>query len=334
MSPDYAAAAAACREAADIVCTSHLNPDADGLGTALALALALEGLGKRVRVLMPSRPAAVYAFLPGFARIAALAEAAAARAAPACDLLIACDCGDRERLGAVAALPHRRLLNLDHHATNARFGDLDLVDETAACSGQVAARLFEELGVPLAGDLATLIYAALVYDTGRFMHSNTTAEVFRFAARLAEAGVDIAAVNRALTYTRTPQDLALLRLALEHLAIDDAQPALAGIALPAAAIAQVGEPEDWGDLVDVPRSLVGNRIAYLVREQLDGSGTRISLRSVPPYDVGAVAQAFGGGGHRQAAGATYPGPMADCLAALLPRLRALLADAGPAGRPA
>ncbi|MDW8372133.1 MAG: DHH family phosphoesterase [Planctomycetota bacterium] len=328
--PDYAAACAIVRGADSVICTSHLNPDADGIATALALALACERLGKPARVVLPSPAPRLYAFLPGFARVSAVADAAAARRQPPCALLIACDCGDRERLGAAAALPHQRLLNLDHHASNTRFGDLALVDEEACCSGLVAARLLEHLGVPLDRELATLLYATLVYDTGRFLHPNTTAEAFRFAARLAEAGVDIAAVNRALTYTRSPRDLGLLKLALERLTIDAEVPGLAGIALTRAELAALGEPEEWSEIIEIPRSLADNRIAYLVREPLEGAGARISLRSVPPYDVAAVAAAFGGGGHRQAAGATYPGTAAACLAELLPRLRALLADARPA----
>lgn len=325
--PNYLAAARAITDAADIVLTTHVNSDADGIGTSLALAIALERMGKRVRFACPTRPASIYAFLPRFGLAQTVADAATAAAWAPCDLLISSDCGARDRLGACIGIPHGRLLNLDHHATNDRFGDLPLVDEHATCSGMVAAKLLDKLDAAVDREIAANLYATLVFDTGRFMHSNTDAAAFRFAARLADSGIDIAAINRALTYTRTAHDLAITRLGIERLAVDAEDPRLAGIALSREDIAAVGEPEDWGDLVDLPRSLAGNQIAYLMREQPDGRATRLSLRANPPFAVAPVAQAFGGGGHVQAAGATFPGSLAEAQREILPRLRRQLHDA-------
>lgn len=324
--PNYLAAARAVADAADIVLTTHINSDADGIGTSLALAIALERLGKRVRFACPTKPASIYAFLPRFGMAVTIDSEASAKAMPGCDLLLSSDCGDRKRLGACALIPHGKLLNLDHHATNDRFGDLNLVDEVATCSGMVAAKLLDRLDVDLDREMADNLYATLVFDTGRFMHSNTDAAAFRFAARLADLGVDVSAINRALTYTKKPHDLAITRLGIERLRIDEQEPRLAGIALSKEDIAAVGEPEDWGEMVDVPRSLAGNQVAYLMREAKDGTTTRVSMRSNPPFQVAPVAQAFGGGGHLQAAGATFPGSLAECLRELIPRLRRQLHD--------
>lgn len=322
----YAAAADALRNAPSITITTHINPDGDGIGAGLALLHALEGLGRQVRFICPSKLASIYAFLPGFDRIEVVDKVDAAKALAACDVMISCDCGDRKRLGAAWDAPRRLLINLDHHATNDRFGDLNLVDEAAESSGVVVSRLLEQLGVPLDQRLAECLYTTIVFDTGRFMHSNTTAHTFRWTATLLDTGIDASAINRALTYTRTPNDLAILALGLEHLTIDSEVPAVAGIALPAARILKVGAPEDWGDMVDVPRTLQGNRIAYLAREQADRKTVRVSLRSNPPYAVSPVAERFGGGGHRQASGCTIPGNLADCLRELLPLLRAQVRD--------
>lgn len=324
--PNYLAAARAIADAADIVLTTHINSDADGIGTSLALAIALERLGKRVRFACPTKPASIYAFLPRFGMAMTVDTDAAAKAMPACDLLLSSDCGDLKRLGACAHIPHGKLLNLDHHATNDRFGDLNLVDEVATCSGMVAAKLLDRLDVDLDREIADNFYATLVFDTGRFMHSNTDAAAFRFAARLADLGVDVSAINRALTYTKKPHDLAVTRLGIERLRVDEQEPRLAGIALSKEDIAAVGEPEDWGEMVDVPRSLAGNQVAYLMRESKDGTLTRVSMRSNPPFQVAPVAQAFGGGGHLQAAGATFPGSLAECLREMIPRLRRQLHD--------
>ena len=324
--PNYLAAARAIADAADIVLTTHINSDADGIGTSLALAVALERLGKRVRFACPTKPASIYAFLPRFGMAQTIDKDEVAKAMPACDLLLSSDCGDLKRLGACAHIPHGKLLNLDHHATNDRFGDLNLVDEVATCSGMVAAKLLDRLDVDLDREIADNFYATLVFDTGRFMHSNTDAAAFRFAARLADLGVDVSAINRALTYTKKPHDLAVTRLGIERLRVDEQEPRLAGIALSKEDIAAVGEPEDWGEMVDVPRSLAGNQVAYLMRESKDGTMTRVSMRSNPPFQVAPVAQAFGGGGHLQAAGATFPGSLAECLREMVPRLRRQLHD--------
>jgi phosphoesterase RecJ-like protein len=278
-------------------------------------------MGKSVRYICPSRIASLYAYLPGFDRIEVIDSEAAAKALPPCDVMISCDCGDRKRLGAVLSASRGVLVNLDHHATNDRFGDLNLVDEVAESSGVVVSRLLEHLQISLDKRLAECLYTTIVFDTGRFMHSNTTAHTFRWTAGLLDTGIDAAAINRALTYTKSLNDLAVVRLGLEHLKVDEIEPQLAGIALSAQHIETVGVPEDWGDLVDVPRSLQGNRIAYLAREQKDRKSVRVSLRSNPPWAVSPVAEHFGGGGHRQAAGCTLMGNLEDCLRELLPRLR-------------
>ncbi len=322
----YASAAKALAAAGSVIVTTHINPDGDGVGAGLALVHALEGLGKQVRFLCPSRVVSTYAFLPGFARIAVVADAAQAAAQAPADVMISCDAGDRERLGAVAEVRRGTLINLDHHITNTRFGDINLVDVAGESSGVVVEGLLRRMKVPLDRTLAECLYTTIVFDTGRFMHSNTTAHTFRWTAKLLDAGIDAAAINRALTYTKKPKDLQIQKLAIENLRVDDVEPRLAGIVLSAAAVAAVGEPEDWGDLVEVPRSLAGNEVAYLLREGKDGKTVRASLRSNPPFAVGPVAQAFGGGGHLQAAGCTFIGDLTSAEREITARLRQALQE--------
>jgi phosphoesterase RecJ-like protein len=321
----YSKAAAAIAAADTVTVTTHINPDGDGIGAALALLEALEGMGKRVRFCCPSPVARRYAFLPGFDRIEVVDDEARARRLKPCDVLVSCDCGDLARLCACAALRCQALVNLDHHASNDKFGSVNVVDLKAASTGVVVAGVLKRLGVDLSTDMATNLYTTIVFDTGRFMHSNTTAAVFRFAARLLDTGIDAAAINRALTYTRTEIDLRIDALGIARLSREGA---LAGIALSAKDIASLGdEVEDWGDLVDVPRSLQGVEVAYLMREAPDRKTVRCSLRSNPPYAVGPVAQEFGGGGHLQAAGCTFEGNLKQAKVALLPRLAAVAAEA-------
>ncbi len=323
----YSQAAELLRNAQDVVITTHLNPDGDGIGAGLALLIALERQGKKVRFLCPSKVATIYAFLPEFGRIQSINDPLVAAQQPRADVIISCDAGDIQRIGAVWQVPRGTFINLDHHVTNANFGDLNIVDVAAESSGVAVSRLLRELSAPIDRVIAECLYTTIVFDTGRFMHSNTTAHTFRWTADLLDTGIDAAEINRKLTYTRTVKDLAIQRLALEHLRVDEVEPRLAGIVLTAAEIAAVGEPDDWGDLVEVPRSLLGNQVAYLLREKRQADGTtvvRASMRSNPPFAIGDVALAFGGGGHAQAAGATIPGTLAEVVPDLVRRLRAVL----------
>lgn len=326
--PDlYLQVATALRAAQDIIITTHLNPDGDGIGAGLALLIALERMGKRVRFLCPSKVAPVYAFLPEFARIEAVVDAAGAAAQAPTDVIISCDAGDKERIGAVWGVARGTFINLDHHSTNTNFGDLNVVDLSAESTGVAVSRVLTALGAATDRLIAECLYTTIVFDTGRFMHSNTTAHTFRWTATLLDTGIDASVINRKLTYTRTVKDLSIQRLGIEHLRVDEHEPRLAGIILTEVAIAAVGEPEDWGDMVEIPRSLRGNEVAFLLREKRLKDGTvvvRASLRSNPPYKIGDVALAFGGGGHQQAAGATIPGTLDSVVPDLMQRLRAVL----------
>lgn len=312
--------AAALAAGQRFVVTTHLQPDGDGIGAALALRLALLAAGKSVRVVCPSPVASTYRFLPGFDAIEVLEEEAQAKRRKLVDAVVSLDCGDLERLGAVAKWPCGQLVNIDHHAAGRPFGDAILVDGQAACTAQLVARVLRQLRWPVTSEIATCLYTGLVFDTGRFMHDNTSAREFRFAAQLVAAGVDAAQVNRQLAYQRSQHDLAIEALGIKRLRVDEDDPRLAGIALSKADIARVGAPEDWGDLVDIPRSLRGVEIAYLAREQDDGA-VRLSLRANPPYAVAPVAVAFGGGGHLLAAGCTVQGGLRATLRCVLPLLR-------------
>ncbi len=315
--------AAALTAARTVHLSTHLDPDADGIGSMLALRLALRCSGKRVLCFAPSPVSSLHDFLPGYDAIELLDERdRASRMVPA-DVQVALDCGDLERVGAPVALRRRTLINIDHHATNDRFGDLDLVDGRAACTAILLDGVLRALGTELDPAMATCLYAAVVFDTGRFLHENTDARVLRFAARLVAVGADLALVNRRLCASRSEHDLAIEALGLRYLRRDRRDPRIAGIALPAAAIAEVGEPEDWGDLVEIPRSIAGVEMAYLLRERRGGVGpeVKVSLRSNRPYQVGPVAAELGGGGHDLAAGATVAGGLAGVERRLLTLLR-------------
>jgi len=318
-----AAAVHCLRTVRQVIITSHRNPDGDGIGAALALRMALRAQGTRARVILPDPPPTMLDFLPGADAIEVIDDAAAAARLRKTDALISVDCGDYQRLGAMTAVRRDVLLNIDHHASNDAFGDIALVDLACASTTMVIEQLLARLGHPLDAAIAGCLYTGLVFDTGRFMHANTDASVFRCAARLLETGVDAAAINRALTYCLSPADLKARRIGIERLRVDRQEPRIAGIALGREDMRRAGRVEDWGELVELPRSLAGIEVAYLMREQRP-SEVRCSLRSNPPFAVGPVAAAFGGGGHAQAAGCTIEASLPAAKRRLVAALRAVM----------
>ena len=303
--------------------TCHRQPDGDALGASLAVALALRAAGKDVSVFLPTAFGRQYQFLPGIQGewVEVAGDPNAMAALPEFDALLVLDVDVGDRLLAVQHVRRKQTLVIDHHASStAREGDLTHIDATSPCTGMLVEVLLDSLDAPLTPDIAMCLYTALSFDTGRFMHSNTTPAVFRAAARYQEAGCDATVVNRHLAYSRTETDIKAQSAGLQRLVIDGKEPRIAGIVLPHDAIQAVGDVEDWGELVEWPRSIRGVEVAYLIREQQQGVA-RVSLRANPPYVINGVAERFSGGGHQQAAGCTI---FADAVAAakeLLPELR-------------
>jgi phosphoesterase RecJ-like protein len=301
---DTSAVVQAIQDHDRFVVTSHDNPDGDALGSLLAAHLALEALGRdSVMVLGGTTP------LPGEYSFLGLEDQGLRRDAPpdtAARVLVAVDCAQASRIVEPTLVQEALLtIDIDHHHDNTRFGDVNLVVEDASSTAEVLADLFEELGVALTPEIAEALYTALVTDTGRFQYSNTTPKALRLAARLVEAGADVSKVF-ARVYESTPfPKLKLLARALER-----ATPLVDGRVvvseLVRADFREAGAEEPYSEgIIDHLRSVEGAELVALIRELPNGAGParKGSLRSRPDgVDVSAIARAFGGGGHRRAAG--------------------------------
>ncbi|WP_456451651.1 DHH family phosphoesterase [Hydrogenimonas sp.] len=286
--------AAAAIDAADrIAVVGHLNPDADALGTGLGLWWALKALGKRVDAVYVSEPLPqVLSFLPGYGRIRHALP-------PKTDLVVAVDCGSFDRLGIERG--SYRVVNLDHHRSNEGYGDVDLVDPDASCAAEVAFGLLQAAGWEMPKNTALCFYTALVSDTGFFGYEGVGVETFDFAKALVRLGADPEWSARMLREHQPLCKLRLLPRVLDTLTLYLGGRA-AGLevtqAMLKAAGATVNETEDF---VNYARSLATVEVGFLTREEPDGS-LKVSLRAKAKVDVGRIAVAFGGGGHRRAAG--------------------------------
>ncbi|MCW2741356.1 MAG: phosphoesterase RecJ domain protein [Blastococcus sp.] len=304
--PRVRTAAAVLAEAADaratVVLSGHVQPDADALGSTLALAEGLRRRGARVLTTFPdpfSLPASL-SWLPG---AEGLVPSSAVPTSP--DVFVSLDAASPGRLGELAALldDAGTSVVVDHHASNPGFGDVRLIDAGAPATVTLVAELLDELGVTLDAQLATCLYAGLAADTGSFRFGNTRPETHELAARLLASGIDHSDISRRLFDTAPFGWLGLLSVVTGRAVLEpDVGAGLVWTWSSTAEAAEHGLPgEQLEALVDVVRSTEEADVACVLKGQDDGSWS-VSLRSRGRTDVAKVAMALGGGGHVLAAG--------------------------------
>lgn len=309
----------------DIYLGTHLRPDGDALGTLLGLSLALESEGRRVARLCADPVPENYRFLPGAGAVSAVPPPWNA------SLGIVVDCDGASRLGrlepAFAALPH--VIDIDHHATDHSFGQERLLDATAAATAEIVYDLLRAMNVHLDADIATCLYTAVLTDSGRFGHGNTTARSLRTAAEFVAAGADPHQISRSIYEEQSVEAAHLLGRALSRLSQDIDSQVVSSL-LTRRDFQQTGaSANDTEGIIDHLRAIGGPRVALLFVEAEDGA-VRVSLRSDGTVDVSDIALGFGGGGHAMASGYTAQGAAERIRRDLLAAVRKALAKASPA----
>ena len=278
-------------EARCISILTHLNPDADTIGTGLGIYnLLKQERSKRVEIVNASNMLAKHLdFLPSYVKIKSKMDFSDS-------LIIACDCGSIDRLGF--KLENREILNIDHHASNKYYGNVNVVMPDYASASQVAYRLFREL-YTINVDSAICFYAALLSDTRYFTTQSVNEEVFRVAKELVDLGVNPATVAFNFTQRKSLSSIRILQRALANLTLSS-EGEIATLFVTRDDILDTGATmPDVEGIVDYARSLVTVEIAIFAIELEDG--IRVSLRS-KNVDIAKVSLAFDGGGHKFAAG--------------------------------
>ncbi len=309
------------RQARRILITSHSSPDGDSLGSALAVRELARTLGVEAHIVQRDPHPASLGFLPGIEAVE-LAAKISPGDVEASDLAVVLECPGITRPG-LEGLERLRILNIDHHLENERYGELNYLDEEAPAVGEMVLRMAEAAGVPVSPAMATCLYTALVTDTGDFRYSNATPRAFEAARRLVAAGAEPHLIADAL-WNQTPSRI--VRLTAEVLATLElhAGGRLALITCDVGMLARAGaRPEDTENLINTPRTIAGVEVAVLLKAFTPGV-IRASLRSRGEVDVQGVAARFGGGGHRNAAGCTVTRPLREARRALLDLLVPLL----------
>ena len=286
----------------------HVSPDGDTLGSAAALALALQARGKQTAVYTDKPLPHKYSFLKEYTRFVCGSEVSAEDF----DCLAAVDTAGANRLGSMQEPflnSESVTLNIDHHVTNPLYADYNLVEQRPACA-EVAAKVIKQLGVSLTKEIAECLYIALCTDTGRFSYLGTDEDSFKLAAHLVEAGADIPRLCNLIYATRSYAATKLLAFMLDGISLEaDGKIALLSIDLKD--LSALGAlPEDCEELIDYGREIEGVEIAIFLRQMEEGK-YKASLRSKYYADVAKIAVFFGGGGHTRAAGCMFTGSLEE-----------------------
>ena len=304
-----AAAADVLDGAGEVTLLAHVDPDADALGSALALGIALHRRGAAVQVTFAA-PDRVPESLVPLDVLGLLVPPAEVIGAP--EVLVSCDAAEPRRLGSLGRLLDTagRTVMLDHHSTNPGFGDVQVLDPGAEATVVLAHRVLVEMGAPIDADVARCLYAGLVTDTRGFRTAGPAA--YRLAADLVEAGAEPAALTRALMDSHPFAWFAGLSAALGRAVLEPS--GLLHTTIPLSDVRRF-RSEEIDSVVEVLRSAAEAEVVASVI-QVGERRWRVSLRSAGTVDVAAAATALGGGGHRVAAGFTREGTEEEILDAI------------------
>jgi len=300
----------ALQGAHSIVIASHTRPDGDALGSQIALADTLREIGKTVLAVNEDGVPARYAFLPCASSVRLPSSL---KEKPGVHLFVALDTGDPERIGDQVwkfVAGRQSTLVIDHHASNHRYGDVNFVDPDSPATGQIIFELIETMGWPLTPTARDNLWTAIATDTGSFQYPATTARTFEIASSLLDAGLNLSWMSAMLFQNHPFRRLELLRELLGTVQ-RSAEGKIASWRLSQEVIKRFGiQPDDNEGLIDLIRSISGVVAAVSFEEEQDGT-VRISARSkdASQADVSRICQAFGGGGHRLAAGARVQGTL-------------------------
>lgn len=299
--------AEALRRAGRLAVTNHLRPDGDSLCTSLALAAALEQMGKQVDIVNVDKTPYPFVTFSSCARIRI------GQIDPsAYDAVVLLECADVSRSG-MTGLDGGFKINIDHHYSNDRYADINWVQPEASAVGEMAFALIEALDTPITPEIAGHLYCAIASDTGSFQFSNTTARAFEVCHRLVQCGADPLRVSESLFHNNTPQKILLLGRVLSTLALNPAGD-VAVISMLRSTLQSLGLSEvDTEDITTLARSIKGVNVVLFFKEMEPGT-FRVSIRSRGEAHAAAIAEHFGGGGHAHAAGFTVYGPHEKLLA--------------------
>jgi bifunctional oligoribonuclease and PAP phosphatase NrnA len=316
----WAEATEAVKQAASILVVSHVSPDGDAIGSLLGLTLALREMGKKVDAVVDGGVPDFVRYLPDSGTVQGK------RKRGKWDLMISSDASDEERTGLVGIYGRKhstKVINLDHHPTNTYFGDIFLVVPTAVSATEIVYHWLTDMGHPISQPVATALLTGLVTDTMGFRTNNVIGKTMGIAQQLMDAGAPLYEITQRTMVSKPYRDIAVLSSAYPSVKMQGT--IISGI-VSQEDLKKAGQHEatDGGlvsQLITASEALIA-----VVFKELPDNKVELSFRSKPGVDVGSVAFGLGGGGHKQASGATIDGPLDAAIARVLPLLEAAAAQ--------
>jgi bifunctional oligoribonuclease and PAP phosphatase NrnA len=305
-----------------ILLLNHASPDGDSLGSTLALARTLWARGQRATVGSSDGVPEMYRFLPGSDRVVTQIPEG-----QGFDAVVFMECSAPERAGPLVAraagVP--MWMNIDHHVSNTGYGDLVLLDVTAAAVAELVYPIVKSLRPQLDPQTAVCLLTALLTDTGSFRYANVTPKSFQLAAELVAAGASPALVYGEVYENRSPASVRLLGMALSRMVLcEDGHVAYTMVTQQM--LKEAGATmEDSEGIVGAVRAIRGIQVALLFKEE--PGAIRVSLRGVGNIRANVIAEGFGGGGHPAAAGFTATAGLDEVIRQALAAVRRELSAA-------
>lgn len=313
--------AQALLEAQHIAIISHKNPDGDTLGSQLALGRALQQTGKDVVLYNRDKVAEKFYFIAGADTVVQYTDEMILP-----DTVVFVDCAEPQLAGfqlTDAVLDGKTIINIDHHASNKRYGTYNYVVSTAGANCQNIYHVLAAMGLSVTSDIATALYVGLSTDTGNFMYDNVSSETLRIAAELKDLGADTDSLRLKLYESCSKKKITMMKYILNNLHIsDDGQYAWSSISHQMMTDLQP-ESTDIDGLINTIKDIEGVEIAILFRG-VEEKRTKASLRSKVWADVNQIAGMFGGGGHVRASGVSIDGDVEYAAALLGPAVEEII----------
>jgi bifunctional oligoribonuclease and PAP phosphatase NrnA len=293
--------------------TTHVRPDGDGIGSSLGLCWLLRSLGKQAEVILRDEIPVAYSQLPGAGEIRTVSEIDARY-----DAVFVIECSDIKRPGIIN-LENQFTVNIDHHATCEHFGTINWIDATASAVGEMIYNLCKAIGGRISKEIAECVYMALVTDTGSFHFPNTTDRTLKVASELIKAGARPAKISEAVYNNYPWSRIELMRQVLDTVKRNrKGNIAWMRQTLEMARTAKSVDGDNNG-FVNIPLAAAEVEATIYMRESAPNC-YRVSLRSKGDINVARVAEKFGGGGHKNAAGCRVEGDWNTLEQAILEEL--------------
>lgn len=313
---------AAIKERNKFIITAHVNLEGDSLGSQLAMKELLVRLGKSAVIVDHDAVPDHYKFLPKADEVLKKIDKDMVF-----DAAVVLDCPTLKRVGRVRELisKDKFIINIDHHISNEKFGDVNWVDPNASSAGEMVYKLFKETGTALTKEIALYLYIAILTDTGSFNYDNTSSVTHEIASELLGYGLDPAQVSEDVYERRTMADIKFLGLVLSTLEVNKAGD-VAHLVITREMVNNTGADLSKAEgVINYARSIDKVKVGVLFREDMKDPGKiNVSFRSKAEVDVNGIALIFGGGGHVKAAGCVIDGTLDEAKKKVLAKVEEML----------